>query len=262
MADLIQDWLLDPVALLFLLSALTVFLLIRRRSRSLNIARPSFLWTITLLWLIFYLVCTSPVIVNPLLSTMENRYPSQNACEQGSHVVVLAGGVDSRVSNVGEFERMSVATLSRATQGARFALAEPSTRLIVSGGPLKTVAEADVIASYWIALGISDERIVRENQSANTRENSVNVAQILTLESVKGPVRLVTSALHMTRAMLSFEKALQSTGVELCPVSVERLAIANLPLWAWIPQTTAIVKFDKWLHEIAALAVYRLNDWI
>lgn len=213
-------------------------------------------------WLALFLVCSAPSIVNPLLTTLEDQYPGSISCDVGSHLVMLGGGVDSRVKSVIEFERMSKSTMSRAAATARIAEAEPQLRIIAAGGALKQITEADVIANYWIALGIDNERIIREGRSANTRENAINVATLLATESIEGPVRLVTSAMHMPRALLTFRSVLGEQGIELCPVSVDREALIDMPLWAWVPQTTALVKFDKWLHEIAALAIYRMRGWL
>lgn len=213
-------------------------------------------------WLTVFLVCSAPSIVNPLLTTLEDQYPDTLICGPGSHLIMLGGGVDSRVRSPSEFERMSRSTMARATATSRIAINEPALRLVVAGGALKNITEADVIASYWVALGIDDERIIREGRSSNTRENAVNVAALLSAETVQGPVRLVTSAMHMPRALHAFRRVLGEQGVDVCPVSVGREALMDMPLWSWLPQTTALVKFDKWLHEIAALAMYRLRGWI
>ena len=152
--------------------------------------------------------------------------------------------------------------MSRATSALRIADVEPQLRLIAAGGAIASITEADMIANYWNAMGTDNQRIVRESSSSNTRENAINVAQLLTDENVQGPVRLLTSAVHMPRALLSFRLAMSEQGHDVCPVSVDQQAIPDVPLWALIPQTTALVKFDKWMHEIIALAVYRLRGWI
>jgi len=261
MAELIQNLLLDPMSILFTLSFITILLLFRKRRGGRHRAVR---WKTVLVvaWLVTFLVSSAPFVVNPLLATLEDQYPPSKLCGSGSHVVVLGGGIDSRVEFAYEFERMSRSTLTRASAAARIAENEPLLRLIVSGGALKKVSEADVIASYWIAMGIENSRIIREGQSLNTRENAINIAAIIATETIEGPVRLVTSALHMPRAQSVFQKVFDEQGITLCPVSVGRESLDNIPYWAWLPQTTSLVKFDKWLHEVAALAIYRLRGWI
>lgn len=263
MADLIQYWLLDPTALLFLLSLSLVVYVVRARSASRRSASKFPVWSLCLLWLSAYALCSSPVVVNPVLTTLEGRNPErQEVCAAGSHVVVLAGGVDSRADSAHQFERMSNATLARATAAWRIAAAEPEASLVVAGGAIGRVTEADVIRNYWLALHVDPIRIITESRSSNTRENALNVFALLNEEQVEGPIRLITSALHMPRALGSFKKVFAGTGATFCPVRVDRQALLNFPVWAWMPQTTAVVKFDKWLHEVVALLIYRLRGWL
>ena len=274
MAILIQDWLMDPTALLFIASLITILVLLGRRRKSRANRSPAsqteggrsrrtgWRGLLVILWVGFFLIASAPAVVNPLLTTLENRYPVEGVCESGSHLVTLGGGVDSRVQAANEFERMSSSTMARATAAARIAEREPDVRLIAAGGALRTITEADVIATYWQALGIDEGRILREGRSSNTYENAINVAQMLAEENVEGPVRLLSSALHMPRAMQTFTTAFAEQGLEVCPVSVNRESLSDVPLFALMPQTTALVKFDKWLHEMAALAIYRMRGWI
>ena len=205
---------------------------------------------------------TTPAMVNPLLTTLESQYPEAHSCEPGTHVIILGGGIDSRASSELEFERMSSATMARATAAYRIARNEPSLRLIAAGGVLRKASEAAVMANYLIAMGIDPQRIIKEAESRTTRENAENVALLLADQQVQSPVWLVTSALHMPRAVATFRQLLEPMGMHVCPVSVDKLALSNVPWWALIPQTTVIVKFDKWLHEILALGFYRLRGWI
>jgi len=266
MVDQLQYWLLDPVALLFLASLATIgsLLLFRRRKSRGRKQRGASLWqwALCVLWAVLFIFCAAPSVVNPVLATLENQYPGQVDCDSGSHLIVLGGGVDSRVKVATEFERMSPATMARATAASRMLLQEPQLRVIVAGGALRSVTEADVIAEYLMALGINDSRILREGQSANTYENATQSASILNGVEIDGPVRLVTSAMHMPRALGTFRKAFEEQDIELCPVSVDRQSFRVMPLWAWLPQTTSIVKFNKWLHEVVAIAVYRSRGWM
>lgn len=264
MTSLIKAWLLDPLALLFLFSLFLSILMFAGRSKRRRSGRSSRRgwWVGLCLWTIVFLVCSAPVIVNPLIAAMEDPYLSAPECGPGSHWIVLGGGVDSRVSDVEEFGRMGNATLTRATEAAYRILSAPDTRVIVAGGAVGKVAEADVMAAYMQRLGVEPGRIVRETDSSTTRENAVNVARLLDEEVVAGPVRLVSSAMHMPRALLSFRQTLEASGIEVCPVSVDVQALKNVPWYALMPQTTAIVRFEMLLHEAVALLVYKVKGWI
>lgn len=279
MLGLIRDWLLDPLALLLLLSVVLGLVLRgarRHTSRPGGAARSQFRdgkrrksrrlsrWALAgiCLWFVLVVLSTAPIIVNPLVASLEGHYPSHDQCPAGSHVIVLGGGVDSRVTEANQFGAMSPATLTRATHAAHMALAEPDIRLVVAGGALNYVSEADVIATYLMTLGVSEERILRESASANTHQNALNVSELLATETLDGPLRLVTSAMHMPRALNTFKRAFKALGVSICPVSVDIQGLQNVPVYAWMPQLTALNKFDLWFHEVIALLVYRLRGWL
>lgn len=273
MTSLLRAWLLDPVALLFLMSLVLMLVMagvIRRkarsRRRSSSLRRlPVWPWIVSGLWVCACLVCSAPVIVNPLIALMEDTYPAGDECAASSHMVVLSGGLDSRIGNVREFDRMSSATLSRSMAAARTLQDETDTRVIVSGGAVVgSIAEADVIAAFLEQMGVSGQRVLRESGSANTRENAINVVALLKGEVVTGPVRLLTSAMHMPRALNSFRNVLATTGsaIEICPVSVDVQALKDVPVYALMPQSTAIARFDLLLHEAVALLAYRARGWL
>ena len=196
---------------------------------------------------------------------MEDPYLQAAECGASSHLVILGGGVDSRILDVREFERMSAATLSRSMAAVRTMQGEPATRVIVSGGAVVgPITEADVIAAYLEQMGVPAERILRESRSANTRENALNIVALLMNEAVTGPVRLVTSAMHMPRALNSFRNVLATadSAIEICPVSVDVQALKGVPAYALMPQSTAIARFDLLLHEVVALLSYRARGWL
>lgn len=157
---------------------------------------------------------------------------------------------------------MSRATFIRATEAAKLALAEPEVRLIVAGGALNQLSEAEVVAEYIVALGVQSSRIQLETKSSNTRENAINVARMLEEERVRGAIRLVTSAMHMHRALGVFERAVGDADISLCPVAVDAHGLTDVARYAWMPQTTSLVKFDLWLHEVLAIVLYRLRGWL
>lgn len=280
MLGLLRDWLLDPAALLFLASIAVGLVLVkssrnslrkRARLRRSGKKRPllsrtdivSFRALIILgVWFFFYAIASSPILVNPQVNFLEKQHVREEACAKGSHVVLLSGGVSSRAQSEDQFDRMSYATFVRATEAYKIIKEEPDTNLIISGGKLYRVAEARVIANYLKSLGVSDDRLLLEDQSRNTYENAVNVALILADEDVQGPVRLVSSAMHMHRAMGTFELALNGTDTVVCPVSVDFLGIPDIRFYGWVPQITALEKFDHLIHEVIALLVYRLKGWL
>ncbi len=273
MLGLLRDWVLDPVALLFVASLLVILILViagsRRRSRRSRGGRSSKrrfltfpLFLLIVCWALLFEIATAPVFVNPLVNQIEQLHARDQACESGSHVVLLSGGVNSYARSNENFERMSHATFVRASEAYRITQNEPDATLIVSGGVLYRIPEAEVIGSYLRSLSVPEESLILEGESRNTYENAVNVAEILKDADVEGPVRIISSALHMHRAISSFELALADTDITLCPVSVDYQGLRALQIYGWVPQRTALVKFDLLIHELVALLVYRIKGWI
>jgi uncharacterized SAM-binding protein YcdF (DUF218 family) len=277
MLGLLRDWLLDPAALLFLASIALGLVLIatsKKRLRALSTHQndgknqlPSMkagifsvrTTIVVVVWLVGYELVAAPIFVNPMVNQLEKLYASDKQCAPSSHVVLLSGGVDSRAQSVDSFERMSSATFVRATEASRIIAKEPDATLIVSGGRLYKFPEAEVIAHYLTSLGVPEESLILESTSRNTYENAVNVAAILSAQDVQGPVRLISSAMHMHRAFKSFELALKDTGISICPVSVDFKGLPRLQLYGWVPQMSSLIKFDHMLHELVALLIYRLK---
>ena len=83
----------------------------------------------------------------------------------------------------------------------------PETRCIVSGGkgPNEPMAEADGMAAYLEKRGIAPERIVRERESLNTKQNIVNSMVLLDAEADR--VGIVTNDFHVFRATSIARKA-------------------------------------------------------
>lgn len=246
MNEMLRDWLLDPLALLFLFSL----------ALSLGFATYTYRWWGGMfLWVLAFLVVSAPAIVNPLLATLEERFPDSSGCPEAGFIVVLGGGVNSQATRVDDYGAMSAATLARISAGLDLLKSYPETRIIVSGGGRAAISEASMMQSFLLQAGIAGNRIVAESNSANTRENAREVARLFEELSYTGQAMLVSSAVHLPRAAGDFV----AQGVEVCAVPVDRLRIKRVPFWALMPQISALRKFDFWLHEVTALTVYRFR---
>jgi uncharacterized SAM-binding protein YcdF (DUF218 family) len=82
-------------------------------------------------------------------------------------------------------------------------------RVILSGGRVDWYGagppEAEDMAEQVQSMGVPATALL-DTTSRNTYENAVNVYQILQTNKITGPLLLVTSAMHMPRAMAIFRK--------------------------------------------------------
>lgn len=115
------------------------------------------------------------------------------------YVVVLSGGYAPNEhqplsSQLGSF------TLTRLIEGIRLHKALPNSRLVVSGASDLKFTEAEAMQKLALSLGVAADKIIIETQSRNTHQHPRYIAPIVG----KNPFIVVTSALHMPRAMGQF----------------------------------------------------------
>ena len=136
-----------------------------------------------------------------LLMLLQNRFPPvTKGCEEPPlAILVPGGGVETYVVAVREGGRPP-GSGARVTAALELARAHPSAKLVLSGA-----GEADPIPLI-AREGIEPNRIIRETESHNTFENAAAAARILHPERNQCFI-LVTSALHMPRAVGSYRAA-------------------------------------------------------
>lgn len=217
----------------------------RRRRVALALAVAGVAWS--MLWSI-------PLASNALRGVLEHRHAVREASElpHADAIVVLGGG-----SNYAWLDHPDVDPdrlhSSRLAAGARAWHAGKASKIILSGGAVGGTTEARRMATAIQRLGVPDEALVLEERSRDTRDNA---RYSMALADAQGgrKVLLVTSALHMPRAVACFE----ANGVSATPYPVDytirpsgagtaRSVIGNLR------------QVDTALHEWIGLAYYRLR---
>jgi len=206
--NLIRDWLIDPIGLLFLLSLVFLSVLALKR---INVC----LIIATCVWIGSVFFVSAPLLVNPMLLHFENQFVGEPACLEARPIVVLGGGVDSRASRADQVHYMDHATFVRAEKAKQLLVRFPEAPVLVAGGALVEVSEAAVIAHHLRNAGVAETRIHEEDRSTNTFENAVNIKSLIDELEFDEHIVLITSALHMKRAKAVFEKQ----GLTVCAVA-------------------------------------------
>lgn len=90
---------------------------------------------------------------------------------------------------------------SRIEKGIQLFQKNPGSKLIFSGGKGEdeAISEGEAMAKYGLKRGLSQEDILVENQSKNTRENLLFSRRLMKEE---GRIALVTNGYHVFRALL------------------------------------------------------------
>jgi uncharacterized SAM-binding protein YcdF (DUF218 family) len=153
------------------------------------------------------------------LQSLESRYPKAADPETLSCMIVLGGAFESEVTTARggiEFNQSA----DRFVEALRLALKYPQSRILISGGDgsFSGVYEGEAQASerFFSAFGVDAGRMVKENTSRTTYENTVNTADLLQAQGLRD-CALITSAFHMPRSVALFAKA----GITITPWPVD-----------------------------------------
>lgn len=158
---------------------------------------------------LLFLLFSGYGVLNGQLERIDSRYsplqiekiaPPDRAKIQ--NIVVLGSGhvSDPRLPPTSVINSDS---LYRLVEGIRIMNALPGTKLVLSGGKgFDTVANATVMALVAKALNVPEEKIVTEPRPQDTAQEAKLLQPLLHTN----PFVLVTSAVHMRRAMDLFAK--------------------------------------------------------
>ena len=113
-----------------------------------------------------------------------------------NYAVVLGAGIQG--------EEPSITLKRRLDKSMEYLNANPNTNIVASGGFGKgiTVSEAEVMKRYFLAHGIDESRIIKEEQSTTSDENLKYTKKLLTSLNGEEPqsILIITSEYHMFRA--------------------------------------------------------------
>ncbi|MEI2300077.1 YdcF family protein [Ensifer sp. MJa1] len=137
------------------------------------------------------------------LQTLEDRFPRPAAPASLACIIVLGGAFENEVmAGRGGMEFNQAA--DRFIETVVLAKRYPEARILVSGGDGSFsgayAGDADASRGFLAAFGVSDERLIREEESRTTFENARNTKAILA-ENGLSNCALVTSAFHMPRSV-------------------------------------------------------------
>lgn len=173
---------------------------------------------------------------------------------QPDSVIVLLGMGMQRLPHEGGIEPQSLAysrILRTAQLYDRCATNARGCTVVVSGGDPAGLGrtEAELYSALLVEAGVPRAAIVEEEQSRTTWENARYTAQLLAPRP-HGRLVLVTSGLHMRRALLYFHHF----GLHPLPARSDYAA----PFASWLPNSYNLLICDLALVEWVNIARYRL----
>lgn len=198
-------------------------------------------------WL--FLIAMSPIPIW-LAYQLEYRYPVLNPSQidQDSfpevNIVVLGGGMTTG-ANITAADQLSPDALSRVVEGIRIYHQISAGHLITSGYSLQGKrSQADFLASTAVDLGVQPSDTFLLSMPRTTREEALAYKNRFDHQL---PIILVTSALHLPRAMGWFKYQ----GLNPIPAPANHMIKIDPDKWTyhWRPSMRKISIMQKVFHE-------------
>lgn len=234
--------LLLALPMLFILTGLVIYLMLQKKTRvSLKIIYAL---------LFFSVVISTPFFPNLLVKSMENRYhifSDEKLSYQSNsvHILVLGGGhtYDERLpSNI----QLSDQAMVRLSEGIRIHRMLPGSKLVTSGYGLPgELTQAEIMRKTAILLGVDSMAVLMQKKPENTWMEATEYKRLF---SDTTQLIIVTSALHMPRAVYLFEKA--GLNPAAAPTGFKIKQNKKFNFWFWIPSSGNIAKTEDLMHEI------------
>jgi uncharacterized SAM-binding protein YcdF (DUF218 family) len=192
-------------------------------------------------------IASTPLFAGWLTWRVESKLPllSMESLPQSDVMILLGGATGNRILDVLQIYHAGKAPL-----------------IVISGGNLpwdpQAVPESQLIAGLLAKLGVPRSVLVLETGSRTTRENAINTAAIFKEHGWRNGL-LVTSGVHMPRALATFQKV----GLRLVPAAAD---IYGGPrrfdtLLDVVPDAGALARTVSAVKEIIGLCVYRSRGW-
>ncbi len=218
-------WLLHPAVWLAVALALALLLLARGRAA----AAAALVGLAALLWLAPALLPLNAWLAAPL----ENRFPARPEPDAVDGIVVLGGALRTELS-LDRGEPALSGAAERMTAAVALARRYPNAVVLYSGWDGER-AEAEPARAYFRQFGL-EGRVLFEDRSRDTWENA-RYSKAMVDPRPGQTWLLVTSALHMPRAVLVFRRV----GFEVVPYPVDYLTERH---WSWRPDADIAARFD------------------
>jgi len=248
--------LLSPLTLA-LLAGLLALLLLWRGWRRVGVALA--VLSLVGLWLV-----STPWAAWRLADSLERRYPlmTVQGTPQADAALVLGGALAAAQLPLRPHINLGSAA-DRVWHAGALYRAGKVRWLLLSGGNQPGYehlpAESEAMRELLRVIQVPDSAMRLEGLSRNTRENArYSLAMARALGARK--LLLVTSALHMPRAMATFEAAYRGSGIELVAAATDAEALGDKPdsLWQWWPDAGSLAWSSRALKEYLGL----LHMWI
>lgn len=219
--------------------------------------------------LVILLVSSSAWVSDWLVRSLEYQNIPSGDLPKAEAIVVLGGATESATPPRPWVEIRDEG--DRILYAAKLYRDGKAPRLILSGGRIEWsrdgTSESADMATLLETMGVPRSAMLQDPSSLNTRENAVNVKQIMDAQGIR-QVLLVTSALHMPRSLRIFKKL----GVNAIAAPTDFTALqldqpdakssAELNILHTLPDADQLRRTSRVIKEYVGIVVYWLRGWL
>jgi uncharacterized SAM-binding protein YcdF (DUF218 family) len=245
----VLGWIINPLHLALTLLAVALALRVWKKRPRLRkwlvIVACAWMWIFSL-----------RLVSEPLVWGLERRFPPSPKLDRDPGAIILLCGI-TRVPERGEYELTDAG--DRLVEAVRLAHRYPSAKLVISGAFLDgygaDYSEAKTLERLVLEMGVTEDRVIVDDRSKNTHENAIETKRLLA--GIDGPYVLVTSAMHMPRAVGCFRKI----GVDVTPWPVD-YRMKGLGLRGLFPGVEDMAQSNDALHEYFGYFGYWASGYV
>lgn len=198
-----------------------------------------------------------------LLNTLQNWWdykPAELTNTSSYSCVIILGGYASEYGKTGHGYFNWAA--DRFIEGTELYTTGKASHILLTGGNA-SINPDGFRESTWIdgelkKLRVPDSAILVENQSRNTIENASFSKKLLEAKHLHPPYLLITSAFHMRRALLIFQKS----DIKVVPYPAAFGSDGNpVSLDSFIPSSSALSGWETYTKELVGYVAATLHKY-
>jgi len=216
------------------------------------------------LGVVVILFSSSPIIANWLASRLESQFPpvAVSSLAESEVLVSLGGALAPPVAPRIQVELQG--SSDRLLHAARVFKQGKTRRIYLTGGNVfpgyGVLGESHYAKLVLEGWGVPGNNIEIDDRSRTTYENAIETRNYLSEKGwINKPIILVTSALHMPRAVETFRAA--NIRVIAASTDVQVTGRTGPAVFQWLPSAAALQLTTVAWHEMVGLWYYRLRGW-
>ena len=241
--------LLMPVPVILLLLLWAVLLLLRPKTRWVGIIVVSLATAILF-------VGSYPPLSHKYISRFENQIPTYQLQDHPADYIAVLGSWHQSADGQPVTSELSPTAIVRLTEGIRIYRLNPGSKLIFTGfrGIIKDrVFYPEKLRELALSLGVPSEDIIIFNGPRDTIEE----AQVIAEHFPDSSLVLVTTAVHMPRALYMFHHV----GLDPTPAPTDHLSKPFKSSWT-LPSAKTLAQSESWVHEWLGLLWVKLTNQV